>query len=65
MFQEELRDLEGVYRKALHELDMEEEDIKPSLLMLMEEMVDINRNKDIIKGKLEQLMLKKEEARHE
>ena len=65
MFEKELWELEGVYRKALLELDLEEEEVKPGLLILMEEMVEINRNRDIINRKLEELMEKKAEARNE
>lgn len=62
MFDQELIDLEAVYRKALFELDLEEEEIKPSLYIVMEEMVDINERRNLINEKLERLLIKKEEA---
>lgn len=64
MYESELHDLEGVYRKALEEIKEQEEMVMPELLDLMEELIELNRNKRTIADKLDLLICKKEMERN-
>ena len=58
MFQEELKDLEVVYKTALKNYAKEVEDVLPSLLYYMEKFLTLHKQNETIRDKLEDLMEK-------
>lgn len=58
MFQEELKDLETVYKTALKNNAEDIADILPSLLHYMEKFVNANRQSEVIREKLFALLAK-------
>lgn len=58
MFQEELKDLELVYKHSLVQVSKQIEDCLPSLLHYMEEFVDLNKQSEAIRDKLDTLLEK-------
>jgi hypothetical protein len=58
MFQEELKDLESVYRTTLESVEEKLIDIRPFFLYYMEQYLELNRQKRTISEKLEELLEK-------
>lgn len=58
MFQEELKDLETVYKSALKNTAQDIEEILPSLLHYMEKFVNANKQSEAIREKLFALLAK-------
>lgn len=58
MFQEELQDLETVYKSALKNTAQDIEEILPSLLHYMEKFVNANKQSEAIREKLFALLAK-------
>ncbi len=60
MYEDEIKDLEYMYRKQLIELDKSIEDLTPSFCYEMKQWMDLQNEKSMIKEKLEVLVAKKE-----
>lgn len=58
MFQQELKDLETVYRSALDNYEKELEEILPSHLYYMEKFLTLKKQSEAISDKLEDLLEK-------
>lgn len=58
MFQQELKDLETVYKTALENYAKEVEDVLPSLLHYMEKFLTLHKQNEAIRDKLEDLLEK-------
>lgn len=58
MYQEELKDLELVYKSTLNQLQKQVEDCLPSLLMYMQEFVSLHKQKEAVREKLDALLAK-------
>lgn len=58
MFEEELKDLEMVYKKTLIDLHKQVEDCLPSLLHYMEEFVTLHKQNEQVRERLDALLAK-------
>lgn len=58
MFQQELKDLETVYKTALDNYAKEVEDVLPTLLYYMEKFLTLHKQNEAISDKLEDLLEK-------
>jgi hypothetical protein len=58
MFEDELRDLEIVYRKTLDDLDEQVQICLPSLLVFMEQFLKLHKQNEAIREKLDVLLAK-------
>ena len=58
MFQEELNDLEMVYKKTLVDLHQQVEHCLPSLLHFMEDFITLHKQNEAVREKLDALLAK-------
>lgn len=58
MFEDELEDLELVYKSTIRDLHEKVEDVLPSLLYYMEEFLSIHKQNEAVREKLDVLLEK-------